>query len=188
MFQPRVTFALLLVAAGLGAAITAWAQQPAREQLPTPAPPLIVPARPAPGSAEAAPSIVIGPEEGLLGNSAMGATGPFLHTERLLVVVSPRGDRVWAISANGGGWHEQSVNSSPVEPIVPLLSRDIVCFHCNGKLYGFSAIRRGWSVVDVPRGTVPQLSMLGEMAVVEAGRRLYAFTAGGGSWESFDLR
>jgi hypothetical protein len=189
MFQPRVVMLLLLASAGVGAAITAFAQQPTTEPLPTPAPPLVVPSRPTPATGEPAPRIIIGPEEGFVpGASMVQGQGPYLSTDRMLVVVSPRGDRVWAFSANGGGWHEQSVNTSPAEPIVPVLSRDICCFYTCGKLYGFSAIRRGWSVVDVPNGIVPQLTMQGDMAVAEAGRRLYAFSSGGGSWEWFDLR
>lgn len=104
----------------------------------------------------------------------------------LILVVTGGRDRVWGYSPEVGRWSEQKLKA-PVSDEGPTVSGTFATLQTPGDVYAYSALTGTWDSFAIPEGEKPEVVHLANMAVVQAGRQLYAFSPKAGKWAGIDL-
>jgi hypothetical protein len=112
---------------------------------------------------------------------------PYVQTESLLVVVTPGRDTVWGYSKEVGKWFKTTLTQPVDESFRPMSGRDVVIVQdgkCTYALGKYSQV--GWSTLVQDRP--PQVVVMDDWAIAEAGDHIYAFSAKIGKWSGIDIK
>ncbi len=127
---------------------------------------------------------------GLMANPPAKPSAAFepIHSDSLIVVVSPTNDAIWGYSDATGHWASVKLEPRPGEVIEPVIYGSVACVRAGTRAHAFSAITGTWESVEVgddPRAEVWAASTT--IVAARSGQTLHAFSARTGAWDTLEL-
>jgi hypothetical protein len=99
----------------------------------------------------------------------------------------PHITRIAAFSKYDGNWYAQDLRE-PVEQARPIVGATMAAYPIGRRAYAFSALAKRWDVLELPVGTVANVSVGPDAITCPHSSHLYVFSAKTGTWEDIDTR